>query len=114
MREQTAGDQRAAVLATGDAGSVPREIVRVECDCETLLGAASVVEIDRKQVGHQLVARMASYCAHCKQILTFSLVVDPATGRRQMQPVLARRRLRGAPSIDRFLTQYPQCRGIVQ
>lgn len=112
-REQTAADQRAAVLATGDAGSVPREIVRLECDCETLLGPQSVIEIDRVQSGWYRLARMASYCGHCQQILRFNLVVDPATGKLQRTPVLGKRRIRGQVAIDRFLTKYPQCRGIV-
>ncbi len=112
-REQTAADQRAAILATGDAGSVPREIPRLECACETVLGAQSIVEIDRVQVGWERLARMASYCAHCKVILTFNLVVDQVTGRRLIQPVLGKHRIRGQAAIDRFLTKYPQCRGIV-
>lgn len=114
MREQTAADQRAAVLATGDAGSVPREIIRVECAaCETVIGPQAVVECDRIRVGWQLVARMATYCPHCKVIIDFTLNVDEATGRRFMRPVNGKRILRGAATIDRFLDKYPQCRGVV-
>lgn len=115
LREQTASDQRAAILATGDAGSAPREIICLECpDCATVFGAQSVVEFDRIQVSYETLARMAAYCAHCRQILTFSLIADPATGLRQTRPVLAKRRLRGQASIDRFLGKYPQLRGIVE
>lgn len=115
LREQTASDQRAAILATGDAGSVPREIVCLECpDCEQMFSSQSVVEYDRVQVSHELLARMAGYCPHCRHILLFSLIVDRATGLRSMRPVLAKRRLRGQPSIDRFLSKWPQLRGIVE
>lgn len=115
LREQTAADQRAAILATGDAGSVPREIICLECpDCGQTFGAQSVVEYHRVQVSWELLARMAGYCPHCRHILIFSLIVDRATGLRQMRPVLGKRRLRGQPSIDRFLGKWPQLRGIVE
>jgi len=113
LREQSSADQRAAILTTGNAGSVPREIIRVECACETMLGPQSIVEIDRIQVGWQRLARMATYCPHCKVILAFNLMIDEATGLRQLTPVLARRRYRGQAAIDRFLTKYPQARGLV-
>ncbi|MCC6907063.1 MAG: hypothetical protein IT430_03900 [Phycisphaerales bacterium] len=121
MREQTAADQRAAVLATGDAGSVPREIIRLECPtCETIIGPQAVVECGtgraastRIRVGWQLVAQMATYCPHCKVIILFNLNVDEATGRLLTRPVNGRRILRGAATIDRFLDKYPQCRGVV-
>lgn len=115
LREQTAADQRAAILATGDAGSVPREIICLECpDCEQMFGPQSVVEFNRVQVSYETLTRMAAYCPHCRHILIFSLIVDRATGLRQMRPVLGKRRLRGQPSIDRFLAQHPQLRGIVE
>lgn len=115
LREQTASDQRAAILATGDAGSVPREIICLECpDCQQTFGPQSVVEYDRVQVSDELLARMAGYCPHCRHILIFSLIVDRATGLRQLRPVLGKRRLRGEKSIDRYLEKYLQLRGIVE
>jgi len=112
-REQSAAEQHAAILATGNAASPPREIMRVECACETMLGPQSIVEIDSIQVGWQHIARMACYCLHCDVILMFNLVIDEATGLRQFTPVMARRRYRGQAAIDRFLSRYPQARGLV-
>ncbi len=115
LREQTACDQRSAILATGDAGSAPREITCLECPgCEQLFGPQSVVEFDRVQISYETLSLMAGYCPHCRHILLFSLLVDRATGLRQMRPVLGKRRLRGQASIDRFLEKYAQLRGIVE
>ena len=113
-RDQSAAEQRAAVLATGDAGSVPRELIRLECrDCEMTIGPASVVELDRIRVGWQPVAQMATYCPHCQVIIRFNLLIDETTGQRLTRPVNGVRLLRSAASIDRFLAKYPQMRGVI-
>ncbi|MCC6907074.1 MAG: hypothetical protein IT430_03960 [Phycisphaerales bacterium] len=114
MREQTAADQRAAVLATGDAGSVPREIIRLECPtCETVIGPAAVVEYARNEVSFGLAAYMATYCPHCKHAITFVLQVDRSSGKRDTRP-LRKRIHRGEHVINRLLSEYPQIRGVLQ
>lgn len=113
-RDQSAAEQRSAVLATGDAGSVPREIVRVECrDCESVIAPQSVVELDRIRVGWALVAQMATYCPHCQVVIRFNLTIDEGSGKLMTRPVNGLRLLRGQSTIDRFLARYPQMRGVI-
>lgn len=113
-RQQTAHEQRTAILATGDAGSVPREIVRVECPtCEGTIAPQAVIEYKRIRVGWQLVACMATYCPHCQTLILFGLPVDEATGQRLTRPTGRRRVVRRQSNIDRFLAEYPQCREVI-